>query len=263
MEKKWYVYSHIRIDKNEIFYIGVGSIKNYARAFSKRSRNKYWRNIVNKTEYSIEIIRDELYDYEAKEIEIRLIQEIGRYKNGGTLCNLTDGGDGMIGYSHTEETKRVIREKRKNQVFSIETLLKLGISRMGNINALGKKHKEELNISKSNSQRGKYGRYVIRKDLDNNIIEFSGIKDAADSVNTNYKNIWYYIKNNKIYKGFYWSYKGVKPYRDDDILTKEFLYNEYIINKKSGQKIAEDINCSGTKVYRFLKIYGLREIKSK
>lgn len=50
----YYVYRHIRLDTNEPFYIGIGtkstsfsSIKTeYKRAFSKRSRTKYWHNIL-------------------------------------------------------------------------------------------------------------------------------------------------------------------------------------------------------------------------
>lgn len=42
---KWYVYKHIRLDTNEIFYIGIGSIMNYKRAFSKQYRNETCLNI--------------------------------------------------------------------------------------------------------------------------------------------------------------------------------------------------------------------------
>jgi hypothetical protein len=33
MENNWYVYRHIRLDKNEPFYIGIKNKKNYARAY--------------------------------------------------------------------------------------------------------------------------------------------------------------------------------------------------------------------------------------
>ena len=39
-----YVYRHIRLDKNQPFYIGVGKNDNdLKRAFSKCNRNSYWR----------------------------------------------------------------------------------------------------------------------------------------------------------------------------------------------------------------------------
>lgn len=46
----FYLYRHIRHDKNEPFYIGIGRTRNYERAFRKTSRNKFWKNIVSKTE---------------------------------------------------------------------------------------------------------------------------------------------------------------------------------------------------------------------
>lgn len=59
-----YLYRHIRIDKNEPFYIGLGMesyINNthkrlYKRAYNKHERNGIWNSIVAKTEYEIEII---------------------------------------------------------------------------------------------------------------------------------------------------------------------------------------------------------------
>ena len=67
-----YLYRHIRLDKNEPFYIGVGTkgdykhtktISEYKRAYSKGKRNTFWNNIVNKTGYEVEILL-ESDDYE-------------------------------------------------------------------------------------------------------------------------------------------------------------------------------------------------------
>jgi hypothetical protein len=59
----WYVYRHIRLDKNEPFYIGIGTSEYYNRARRKKGRNKIWHRIVDKTDYTIEII-DESDDYQ-------------------------------------------------------------------------------------------------------------------------------------------------------------------------------------------------------
>lgn len=40
------VYQHRRLDKNEVFYIGVGLNKN--RAYSKNDRNSHWKSIIKK-----------------------------------------------------------------------------------------------------------------------------------------------------------------------------------------------------------------------
>ena len=52
-----YVYRHIRVDKNEPFYIGIGS-GGYRRANSTKGRNKIWYGIVARTDYEVEIVLD-------------------------------------------------------------------------------------------------------------------------------------------------------------------------------------------------------------
>ena len=44
-----YIYKHIRLDTNEVFYIGIGSDNTYKRANLKKGRNIYWNNIINKS----------------------------------------------------------------------------------------------------------------------------------------------------------------------------------------------------------------------
>jgi len=110
---KYYVYRHVRLDTNQVFYIGIGSKVNrsngksmYQRAFSKSDRNKFWKSIVSKTKYEVEILL-ESDDYEfVQSKEIDFIKMYGRRNTGkGTLCNLTDGGEGVMGvcYYTTEE----------------------------------------------------------------------------------------------------------------------------------------------------------------
>jgi hypothetical protein len=52
-----YLYRHIRLDKNEPFYIGIGYNinKKYKRAHEVINRNQYWKNITSKTQYKVEI----------------------------------------------------------------------------------------------------------------------------------------------------------------------------------------------------------------
>ena len=79
MENQWYVYKHVRLDKNEPFYIGIGSTENYARAFSRSIRNDIWKKITNKSEYSVEILYENLTIEEAKSIEVELISKYGKF----------------------------------------------------------------------------------------------------------------------------------------------------------------------------------------
>ena len=99
-----FVYRHIRLDKNEPFYIGIS--KDSYRPFNKKGRNKYWLRITNKTEYKVDILFDDLSYDEAKNKEIEFIALYGRkdLKNG-TLVNMTDGGEGCLNVIKTEESK--------------------------------------------------------------------------------------------------------------------------------------------------------------
>jgi predicted GIY-YIG superfamily endonuclease len=105
-----YVYKHIRLDTNEVFYIGIGNQKNYKRAYSKHNRNLHWKNVVNKTEYIVEIVKDNLSWEDAVKLEIELIKKYGRSDlNEGTLVNMTDGGDGVCNLN--DDVVNRIREK--------------------------------------------------------------------------------------------------------------------------------------------------------
>lgn len=111
---KYYLYRHIRLDKNEPFYIGIGTKpKNFnfysvefSRAYNKSRRNNIWKKIVNKTQYKVEILL-ESDDYEfIKQKEKEFISLYGRINNNtGILCNLTDGGEGGAGCVVSLETK--------------------------------------------------------------------------------------------------------------------------------------------------------------
>ena len=41
----YYIYRHRRLDNNQIFYVGLGSTSNYSRAYAKKGRNNWWKNI--------------------------------------------------------------------------------------------------------------------------------------------------------------------------------------------------------------------------
>lgn len=100
-----YVYKHIRKDNNEVFYIGIAKRK--TRLSSSNNRNKYWHNVVNKCGYDVEIIEKGISWKEACEREKYWIKFYGRKDlNEGTLVNMTDGGEGVENYSHTDKTKK-------------------------------------------------------------------------------------------------------------------------------------------------------------
>lgn len=95
----FYVYIHRKKSNNEIFYVGKGRKK---RAYGIHGRSSHWNNIVNKYGRIVEILKDNLTETEAFNLEMQTIKE---YKNKNiNLCNKTDGGEGMTGFKHSTET---------------------------------------------------------------------------------------------------------------------------------------------------------------
>jgi hypothetical protein len=133
------VYRHIRLDKNEPFYIGIG--KTEKRAYNKHNRNRHWKSIIANTSYRVEILFDDLSWEKAIEKEIELIELYGRKDLGlGTLVNLTDGGESlpgsknpMFGKKRTDDEKRRISQKLTGSKLSEETKLKISQSGKGRI----------------------------------------------------------------------------------------------------------------------------------
>jgi len=116
MKKSYYIYLHVRKDNGVVFYVGKGTDEgNLIFERSKATeRNKWWKNIVNKTEYEIKIVNTFDSEDKAFQKEKELIKKYGRKDLGfGTLVNLTDGGEGMENPS--QETRMKLSESRKGE----------------------------------------------------------------------------------------------------------------------------------------------------
>ena len=102
----YYVYAHICPETNVVKYIGKGLNE---RAYNFRNRHAYHRNwikgLLNRSLFPIvKILHENLTETESFELEIF---EIKRHREQGIiLTNLTDGGDGIPGYTHKPETKK-------------------------------------------------------------------------------------------------------------------------------------------------------------
>jgi predicted GIY-YIG superfamily endonuclease len=193
------VYQHIRLDTNQIFYIGIGKQSN--RAYSKQRRNKYWKSIVLKHGYKVEIIKEVNTWEEACKLETQLISKYGRKDKGlGPLVNMTDGGEGSIGMS--EESKKSISEKLK-------------VSRLGENNPMygkrgilnpmyGKKPSTEsiqknrlAHLGKNLREKSIKAKKVL--DLSTNTI-YNCAKDASESININYSTLIGMLSGHRINK---------------------------------------------------------------
>lgn len=210
LNNRCYIYRHIRIDTNEVFYIGMGTTEvklmgtfsknKYKRAYSKDNRNIWWNNIVSKTEFRSEILISNLTREDAVELEIFLILEYGRKDlKLGTLVNLTNGGEGKLngnpfgknhwnyGRKHSYETKLKIGNSHKGSKISEETRLKLEKAHVGRLYS---EHSQETRnkISKSHiglQSGGKNPSAKIMLNLETGIY-YETAKEASESLNLNY-----------------------------------------------------------------------------
>lgn len=103
----YYVYLHKK-PNGEVFYVGKGK---GSRAHSPHGRNPYWKAVVNKYGYFVEIVQSGLQEWYAYELEEQLTYYYGLKQDGGTLTNLCYGGGGNNGYVFTEAAKIRISEK--------------------------------------------------------------------------------------------------------------------------------------------------------
>jgi hypothetical protein len=146
-----YVYRHIRLDKNEPFYIGIGN-NDYRRSRSKRSRNDMWNNIVSKTDYEVEIMLDGLSWDNACKKEKEFISLYGRRNlKTGILCNMTEGGEGTLGRKFSDNNREELIKRNIGNIYakvnkgrkqSEETKKKISLG------LLGRRYPNGYNINK-------------------------------------------------------------------------------------------------------------------
>jgi len=207
IEQTYYLYRHIRKDTNQVFYIGIGTkwmkypnneYRIYHRAYTKNYRNKWWRNIVNKTPYSVEVIF-ETNDRELIKVkESEFILLYGRKDLGnGTLVNLDAGGVGSNGRVLSSETKAKMRAK------------KIGIPLTGShlVNLRAARSKQTFISPKG--KENKRSKPVIQLDIDGNYLrEFGSIGEAATTLKHSKSGIISCLKG-KIFQnsGARWAYK--------------------------------------------------------
>ena len=115
------------------YYVGQG---NYDRPYATHPYRGHKGNpcIKPTDKNQIVIIKKNLTEQEAKDLEIELIAKHGRLDLGeGYLLNRTDGGEGINGYIFSEETKRKMSEALKGKPLSEEHKRKLSEAKKGKI----------------------------------------------------------------------------------------------------------------------------------
>lgn len=113
-ERRFYLYRHVRNDNGDVFYVGRGTGNRYTSTFG---RNVFWHRIVDKSGgFKAERFLMNLTASEAVEKEREFVGIYGRRdRRSGTLTNLTDGGEGMISYTPSEETRQKLRNAKRSK----------------------------------------------------------------------------------------------------------------------------------------------------
>ena len=139
---RFYTYAYLRKDRTP-YYVGKGT------------RNRLYKR--NECEFKppkdksrIIFLKQNLTEGEAFKHEIYMIAVFGRKDLGtGILHNKTDGGEGISGLVHSEETKRKIREANTGKTTSDETRRKISET------SKGRTHSEETKRKMSEVMKGK------------------------------------------------------------------------------------------------------------
>ena len=188
-EKRFYVYKHIRLDNNSCFYIGKGT----GKRSNVRKRNDHHDRIIKNIDYKIVIVKDNLTEKEALDLEKELIRhyvfDLGygidikgyrKKKSQFKLSNQTWGGDGIsrpmpqevkdkislshlnLNFKHSEESKKKMSisslgiepwNKGKKNIYSEETLEKMRNARLNRDPWNKGKKCEQLSGSKNPSAK--------------------------------------------------------------------------------------------------------------
>lgn len=199
----FYVYEHIRNDTNAIFYVGKGKNE---RAYRVNDRNEYWKNIVNKTGYTVRFVVKDVYEELAYLVEQERIDQLKRL--GIKLANINAGGAGvgsgdkhpMWGKPHPQRgVKRphVGMRGKDNPMYGKPSAMR------------GKKN---IGASLAHKGRprpeggGKPSQAVIATDKDGNKLTFVSLTEAGKFIKSDRHSIKKWCEMNKFCKNYKWEF---------------------------------------------------------
>lgn len=196
----FYLYEHIRPDTGVVFYVGKGK----GNRCNSLRRNKHWKRIVEKANgFNVCKVAENIDEELALLAEQERIDQLKRI--GVKLCNATNGGEGVSGYKHTQNTKQILSVAMKNTMKTYAKVLsqkQMGENNTAKKEGVGDKISKALTgrklsaetkakISQPRSKNSK-----ARKIMHNGI-EFGCIKDLADFLGIKYRTVLTRLRNNK------------------------------------------------------------------
>lgn len=120
---KYYVY--MLNDNDKCFYVGKGTkdrmYSHYKRAKNTKIKSPVLDKIRSMLKNNKQVTYEKVFitdnEGDALNYEIQLINKIGRKDlNKGPLLNLTNGGDGVCGYTYTEKHRKNLSESIKKAI---------------------------------------------------------------------------------------------------------------------------------------------------
>ena len=143
---KYYVYLYLTPDGIP-FYAGKGKNRRHKVQdhLYKSNSNPFLKRKIRKVgvdNVEVRFPHKDLTEEQAFYLEEYYIAGYGRRDLGlGPLCNLTNGGEGTSGYSHSNETKRKLRNAFKGRAISAEQKQKISDTLKGHSVSAGARQK--------------------------------------------------------------------------------------------------------------------------
>lgn len=90
VRRGWYVYLHVNTETQEVFYVGMGVGR---RAWDVLRRSRKWKEAITTahTSWRVEIVKGDLSEIEAEQLEEDTIQKYGGVYLGSPLANILNG----------------------------------------------------------------------------------------------------------------------------------------------------------------------------